>query len=149
MFVNSRFYSCRAILPTKKQFEKLEDKINLKRNIFNRYVDGFKDIKEIEMLVEPANMLSTHWLSIMKIKNSKVKPIDIIETLEKENIEARHIWKPMHLQPVFEHCDFFMHGNEKAICEELFESGVCLPSDTNMTKDEQEKIIKIITKMFK
>ena len=131
------------------QFEKLEDKINLKRNIFNRYVDGFKDIKEIEMLVEPANMLSTHWLSIMKIKNSKVKPIDINETLEKENIEARHIWKPMHLQPVFEHCDFFMHGNEKAICEELFESGVCLPSDTNMTKDEQEKIIKIITKMFK
>jgi len=131
------------------QFEKLEDKINIKRNIFNRYVDGFKDIKEIEMLKEPENMFSTHWLSVMKLKNSKVKPIEIIETLEKENIEARHIWKPMHLQPVFEHCDFFMHGNNKTVCEELFESGICLPSDTNMTKNEQERIIKIITKMFK
>lgn len=130
------------------QFEKLDDKINLKREIFYRYVEGFKDIKEIQMLEEPKDMFSTHWLSVMKINSDKIKPIDIIETLEKENIESRHIWKPMHMQPVFKDNDFFPHS-DKIISEDLFEYGVCLPSDTSMTIEEQKTIIEIIKKIFK
>ena len=128
------------------QFENLDEKIKMKRNIFKRYQEGFKDIKEIKMLAEPDYMMSTHWLSVMKLENTNVKPIDIIETLEKENIESRHIWKPMHLQPIFKDCKFFSH--DISVCEDLFKTGVCLPSDTNMTIEEQDRVIEIIKNLF-
>ena len=131
------------------QFEHLDELIQIKQDIFNRYCEEFKDIKEIEMLKEPSDRVSTHWLSVMRLNNSKVKPLDIIETLEKENIESRPIWKPMHMQPVFQDYDFFNHNDEGiSISEELFNTGVCLPSDANMTKEEQTKVIKLIKKLF-
>ncbi len=131
------------------QFENLNDKICMKRNIFDRYVESFKNIKEIKMLVEPKDTMSTHWLSVMKLNDtSKVKPLDIMESLEKENIESRPIWKPMHMQPVFTGCDFFAHSDEQPVSEELFATGVCLPSDTNMTVEDQERVIKVIKGLF-
>ena len=131
------------------QFEHLDELIQIKQDIFNRYCEGFKDIKEIEMLKEDENRVSTHWLSIMKLNNSKVKPIEIIETLEKENIESRPIWKPMHMQPVFKNYDFFNHNEDGiSVSEELFNTGVCLPSDTNMTEEEQNKVIDLIKQLF-
>ena len=84
----------------------------------------------------------------MTIKEtSKAKPINIVESLEKENIEARLVWKPMHLQPIFEKYDF-IKVNSAAVSEDLFERGVCLPSDTKMTEEQQNKIIEIIKKLF-
>ena len=70
-----------------------------------------------------------------------------MEALEKENIESRPVWKPMHMQPVFKNYDF-IKVEEKAVSEDLFERGVCLPSDTKMTKEEQETVINIIKKLF-
>lgn len=131
------------------QFENLDDKVRMKREIFERYVDGFKDINKIEMIAEPEGMKSTHWLSIMKIsESSKVRPLDIMTALEAENIESRPIWKPMHMQPVFSKCEFFAHNSARPVAEEIFENGVCLPSDTNMTAEDQERIIKIIKGLF-
>ena len=131
------------------QFENLDDKIHMKREIFNRYVKAFSDIDEIKMLKEPEGFMSTHWLSIMKLNDtSKVKPIDIMEALEANNIESRPIWKPMHMQPVFDNCEFFAHSEKNPVSEELFATGVCLPSDTNMTKKDQEIVIKIIKSFF-
>ena len=132
------------------QFEHLDELIQIKKDIFNRYCEEFEDIKEIEMLKEPSDRVSTHWLSVMRLNNSKVTPLEIIETLEKENIESRPIWKPMHMQPVFKDYDFFNHNDEGiSISEDLFNTGVCLPSDTNMTEEEQTKVIKLIKKLFK
>lgn len=131
------------------QFEHLDELIKIKQNIFKRYCEGFKDIKEIEMLKEDNDRVSTHWLSILKLKDSKVTPLNIIEALEKENIESRPIWKPMHMQPVFKDYDFFNHNKEDlSVSEELFNTGVCLPSDTNMTNEEQDKVINIIKELF-
>ena len=131
------------------QFEHLDDFIKIKQDIFNRYCEGFKDIKEIEMLKEPSDRVSTHWLSVMKLNNSKVTPLDIIEALEKENVESRPIWKQMHMQPVFKDYDFFNHNDEGiSVSEELFNTGVCLPSDSNMTEEEQTKVIKTIKQLF-
>ena len=81
-------------------------------------------------------------------ESSKVRPIDIMETLEKENIETRPVWKPMHLQPVFRDYDY-IQVEDKSVSEDLFERGVCLPSDTKMTKEQQDKIIDIIRNLFK
>ena len=102
------------------------------------------------MMPENEGERSNQWLSAMTLKeNSKVKPLDVILALEKENIESRPVWKPMHLQPVFEKYNF-VNENEAGISvgEDLFNRGVCLPSDTKMTDEDIERVINIIIKMF-
>ena len=76
-----------------------------------------------------------------------VSPETIRLVLEAENIEARPIWKPMHMQPVFAGCDFITAG-EKAVDEDIFERGLCLPSDIKMTEQEQNYVIDIIRSAF-
>ena len=81
------------------QLKVLNDRILKKQKIYDNYKEAFKDITDIEIIPEQENVRSNHWLSVITLNpNSKVKPIDIIETLEKENIESRHVWKPMHMK---------------------------------------------------
>ncbi len=130
------------------QLKVLNDRIAKKTEIYNTYKEAFKDIPEIEMQPTPPNTKPNHWLSVITIKeNSKVTPLNIMEALEKENIESRPVWKPMHLQPVFKDYDF-IKVKEKAVSEDLFERGVCLPSDTKMTKEDIERVIKVIKGLF-
>ena len=130
------------------QLKVLGERLAQKKHIYDTYKEGFKDISDIKMVPIPENTKPNFWLSVLTIKeNSKVKPIDIMEALEKENIESRPVWKPMHMQPVFKDYDF-IKVKEKAVSEDLFERGVCLPSDTNMTKEDMERIIKIIKGLF-
>lgn len=132
------------------QFETLEDKITLKKKIYNKYKDELININDVEILPIGDDRTSNYWLTCIRIsENSKVKPLDILIALENENIEARPIWKPMHLQPIFKDCLFFKHNDEKnSISEDLFKYGLCLPSDTHMTDDQQEYIISIIKSLF-
>lgn len=132
------------------QLKVLDRRIAKKTEIYETYQKSFKDIPEIKMQPYLKNTKPNHWLSaILLNENSKIKPIDIILALEKENIESRPIWKPMHLQPVFKKCPFFNHNNKGiSVAEELFNTGVCLPSDTNMNKKDQERIIEIIRNLF-
>lgn len=132
------------------QLKVLDERIRQKTDIYNRYKEGFKDISEIEMISIPKVSKPNHWLSVITLKeNSKIKPINIMENLEKENIETRPVWKPMHMQPVFEKYDFItMLEDGKSVGEDLFNRGVCLPSDTKMTEEEQNRVIKLIKGMF-
>lgn len=130
------------------QLKVLDKRIEQKTDIYYNYKEGFKEIKDIEMQPIPENTKPNHWLSVITLKeDSKVKPLDIMEALEKENIESRPVWKPMHMQPVFKDYDF-IKVEEKPVSEDLFLRGVCLPSDTKMTKKEQERVIGIIKKLF-
>jgi dTDP-4-amino-4,6-dideoxygalactose transaminase len=83
------------------------------------------------------------WLTTILLSNG-VSPIQVIEALEHENIEARHIWKPMHLQPVFSKYDYI--GN--SVATRLFEQGVCLPSDTKMTEKDLQRVVATIRKLY-
>lgn len=131
------------------QLKVLDLRIKKKTEIYNRYKEGFKYIADIEMQPIPVDSKPNHWLSVITLKeNSKVKPLDIMEALEKENIESRPVWKPMHIQPIFKNYDF-VKITEKPVSEELFEKGVCLPSDTKMTEEEQDEIIEIIKNLWK
>ncbi len=132
------------------QMKVLERRIGEKTHIFNSYKDAFKNIEDIEMMPEHENERSNYWLSTATIKeSSKVKPLDIIEALEKENIESRPVWKPMHLQPVFQKYDFINHNESgKSVGEDLFDRGICFPSDTNMTEEDIARIISIIKSLF-
>ena len=131
------------------QLKVLDKRIEKKTNIYERYKRAFEGISEIKMQPYMANSKPNHWLSaIILDKTSKIKPIDIIEALENENIEPRPIWKPMHMQPFFKDYDFITLEKEKSIAQDIFERGVCLPSDTKITDEEQKKVIKIIKKLF-
>ena len=134
------------------QLKVLNSRIEKKTEIYNTYKEAFKDIKDIEMKEIPENTVPNHWLSVITIKeDSKVKPLDIMIALENENIESRPVWKPMHLQPVFKKYDFISTAKEgeKSISEDVFNRGVCLPSDTKLTKEEMDRIISIIKNLFK
>ena len=131
------------------QLKVLDDRIAKKTEIYNTYKKELETIKEITMQPYMANSKPNHWLSaIILDKTSKIKPINIIEALENENIESRPIWKPMHMQPFFKDYDFITLEKEKSIAQDIFERGVCLPSDTKMTDEEQKKVIKIIKKLY-
>lgn len=120
-----------------------------KKEIYDSYKNAFSDIPEIKM-----NPLNPHadancWLSCMTIEpGSNVKPMEIIDALAAQNIESRPIWKPMHLQPVFEGCDFVTTESEGSISEDIFERGLCLPSDIKNTKEDMELIIQIVRSFF-
>ncbi|PKJ54366.1 DegT/DnrJ/EryC1/StrS family aminotransferase [Bacillus sp. SN10] len=121
------------------QLKVLDQRVQKKRYIFDFYKRELEGLEGIEFM--PSNEWNepNYWLSSMTL-NGKIRPIDVMEALEKENIESRPVWKPMHLQPFFEKYDFV--GTD--VSEKLFENGVCLPSDTKMTDADLERVVKII-----
>ena len=132
------------------QLKVLDKRIEQKTNIYETYKKAFENIKEISMIPIPENTKPNHWLSVITLsEDSKVTPNEIMDALEKENIESRPIWKPMHLQPIFEKYDFIKVINEdKSVGEDIFLRGVCLPSDTKNTEEDMDRIINTIKKLF-
>lgn len=121
------------------QLKVLDQRIQKKRDIYYKYKGAFKDIDQIEMMPVNDWNVPNCWLSSMTLSKD-INPIDIMLALEKENIESRPLWKPMHLQPFFSDYDFIGEG----VSEDLFNRGICLPSDTKMTVEQQDKVIKVI-----
>lgn len=127
------------------QMEVLEDRIAKRKCNFEYYKNNLKGINAISFPEGLPESDSNRWLSCMIIDKSisTITPTDVITTLEKENIEARRLWKPMHTQPLFK--DYPYYGNGCA--EQLFESGICLPSGSQLTEPEKEAIVTIIKKL--
>lgn len=131
------------------QIKVLDKRIKKKKEIYQAYKEAFKDIEDIKMMNICDFGETNYWLSVATInENSKIKPIDIMLALEKENIESRPVWKPMHIQPFFKEYKFFSSLEKECISEKLFNRGICLPSDTKMNKEDIKKIIDIVTQMF-
>lgn len=132
------------------QLKSLEEFRQRKKRIYLRYKDAFKDIKDISLNPIPEGCEANYWLTCITIRDdSKVKPLDILMALDKENIESRPIWKPMHMQPVFEDCDFISVSEEPiGVSGRIFGQGVCLPSDIKNTDEEMERIMNIIKALF-
>ncbi len=88
---------------------------------------------------------SNRWLTTLTVdeKSAGISRTHIIEALEKENIEARPVWKPMHMQPFYKECEYVTAGDED-IAKNLFEDGLCLPSGSSLSKENQNRIIDII-----
>lgn len=134
----------------------LEEHKALKKKIYAQYKEAFADIPEIRMNPMNPDADANCWLSCMTIDPAcKVTPDDIMDALDAENIESRPIWKPMHLQPVFEEHDFVTDrgskldtGDMTSVSEEIFDRGLCLPSDIKNTDEDMERIIKIVRKCF-
>ncbi len=125
------------------QLKVLDQRIAKKKYIFDYYKRELAKLEGLSFM--PINSWNepNYWLSCITL-TGEVRPLTLIETLEKEKIETRPIWKPMHLQPFFEEYDHI--GGEAS--EWLFENGVCLPSDTNMTEEDLERIVGIIKSIW-
>ena len=126
------------------QLRVLDKRIEKKKYIFEYYKRELGELDGIEFM--PVNEWNkpNFWLSCITL-HGKVKPIDIMGALEKENIEARPIWKPMHMQPFFKEYDFIGEG----VSEHIFENGACLPSDTKMTDEDLDRICNIIKGLWR
>lgn len=123
----------------------LDDRIAARRKVFDNYAKAFSDIEEFRFMPEPTWSRSNRWLTTLTIADgSKCAPLDIIKALSELNIEARPVWKPMHLQPVFEGCEYWAHDGD--VSAKLFERGLCLPSGSNLTEAQQERVIQGIRK---
>lgn len=125
------------------QLKVLDQRVAKKKYIFEFYKRELAGLDGIEFM--PINEWNkpNYWLSCITL-SGQVRPLDIIEALEKENIESRPVWKPMHLQPFFAEYNYV--GGD--VSEKLFENGVCLPSDTKMTDGDLERIVRIIKQLF-
>ena len=128
------------------QMEVLEERISKRKSNSNYYRNNLKDIKALSFSPELPDTISNHWLNCIVINNNicAVKPATIIEALEQENIEARHLWKPMHTQPLFKECPYY--GDR--FSERLFESGVCLPSGSQLTQQDLQRITGVISNVI-
>lgn len=124
------------------QLQVLAERVAGKRRIFERYREALADLPGIAFMPEPPYARSTRWLTCMTIdpEQAGTNRDAVIKELEKNNIESRPTWKPMHLQPLYQ-------GNEViggGVSEQIFRDGICLPSGTSMTEEEQERVITII-----
>ena len=127
------------------QLEVLTERVTRKREIFNFYKNQLSMIKEITFLEELEPSFSNYWLTtILLDKNSTIDREQLRLHLEKDNIESRPLWKPMHLQPVFKDCKSYVNG----ISEDLFNRGLCLPSGTSMTTEDLKIIVKKVKELY-
>jgi len=123
------------------QMEVLDDRVNRKREIFKFYQEQLSDIEEISFMPEIEGSRGNRWLSTITF--NKTDPLRVVESLEKVNAESRPLWKPMHLQALFENSLSFVDGTS----EELFNRGLCLPSPTSSSNDELMRVVEAIKKV--
>lgn len=131
------------------QLRSLDLHRRLKQEIYKTYKEAFSDISEISMNPMNPDGEANNWLSCMTVEPTcGITPDQVMDALAEENIESRPIWKPMHLQPVYQSCDFFSNKEEGSVSEEIFTNGLCLPSDIKNTKEDMDRIIGIIRGLF-
>lgn len=126
------------------QMEVLDDRVKARRRVYEFYKESFKDIKELIFLDEPDGFYSNRWLSCMITPSAEIRE-GIRLSLETDNIETRPLWKPMHQQPIFK--DYPQYLND--VSDQLFEKGLCLPSGSNLTDDELNRVASAIKTYFR
>jgi dTDP-4-amino-4,6-dideoxygalactose transaminase len=126
------------------QMEVLSDRIQQRRAINEFYKDVFSNIDAVNLFSEASSdFFSNHWLSSITIDKKVTTRTnqELMAAFAEENIETRPLWKPMHLQPVFNDCQYY----GETVSEELFTAGLCLPSGSNITNDDKNRIYEVIS----
>jgi dTDP-4-amino-4,6-dideoxygalactose transaminase len=129
------------------QMKVIADRVNQRRKVYNIYLQHLQEFSNIEFLPEPKGYFSNRWLTTILINpqnNNGITREAIRLCLEKENIESRPLWKPMHLQPVFQNYPSYING----ISEKLFDYGLCLPSGSNLTEGDLNRVLINIQQLF-
>ena len=132
------------------QLKLLDDRVRLRRAVFDRYHEVLSGEPGVTFMPEQGQSRSNRWLTTLTIDEgiTGTTRMEIVGALAAKNIESRPVWKPMHLQPVFANAPYYRHGGED-ISRRLFEDGICLPSGSNLTQEEQHEIIEIVARLLK
>lgn len=133
------------------QFKVLEERIRQRRNVFDFYYKRLAEIEGVTFMPEASFGQSTRWLTALTVDPDRtgVSSSDIVDFLASHNIEARPVWKPLHLQPLFRHCFYYPHTETSSVSDRLFECGLCLPSGSQMTENDQIRVIDLIAHSLK
>ncbi|GHS93401.1 putative pyridoxal phosphate-dependent aminotransferase EpsN [Synergistales bacterium] len=121
----------------------LTERVESRRRVFDRYAAELSGIKRVSFMPEPEWSRSNRWLTVLTFAEP-FSPMPVLEHLASLNIESRPVWKPMHLQPVFEHSRYFTHEDGRDVSAELFLRGLCLPSGSSLTESQQERVISAV-----
>ena len=131
------------------QLHVLRSRGEARRQVFQAYRDALSDLDCITWMPEPAWSYSTHWLTACTIApRGGTDRHTLMQHLAGELIEARPLWKPMHLQPVFQGCRYFAH-DDASVSDQLFDQGLCLPSGSNMSTSDVERIVEVIRRFLR
>lgn len=125
------------------QLKVLDQRVAKKKYIFDYYQRELSQLEGIDFMPINDWSDSNYWLSAITL-NGKIRPVDVINALDAENIESRPVWKPMHLQPFFKEYDYI--GSD--VSEKLFENGLCLPSDTKMTDQDLQRVCRTVKSLW-
>ena len=128
------------------QLRVLDDRIKRRREIFDTYKSELGSIPGVGFMPEAEFGKSNRWLTVMTLDPEIIKksPFELVDYLEEQNIESRPVWKPMHLQPLFEGKKYYTHEENHSISDMLFKTGICLPSGTAMSQGDLERVIDAI-----
>lgn len=132
------------------QLRVLADRVAARRRVFDRYRAGLADLDAIEWMPEPSWSQSNRWLTagVIRPSRSGVTCTDLMGHLAASRIEARPVWKPMQMQPVFAKTRYFAHGGH-SVSQRLFETGFCLPSGSNMSDGQQDRVIDAVRSLLR
>ena len=127
------------------QLQILDERVSTRRAIYDRYFDALSKVDGIQFMSEASYGKTNRWLTTLTVNTQKtgIGRTKIIDVLEKENIESRPVWKPMHMQPLYQTADYISNG-ENDNSRHLFEKGLCLPSGSSLNEKDQVRIIDII-----
>lgn len=126
------------------QMEVIDDRVAARRRNYDFYKEQFKTIEELVFIDEPTGYFSNRWLSSVLTPSEETRE-GIRTTLDTLNIETRPLWKPMHQQPVFKEAPQYLNG----VSDDLFEKGLCLPSGSNLTENELNRVTSAIKTYFR
>lgn len=128
------------------QLEVLDERVQARRMIFKRYHEALSHLSCFQFMPELTKTLSNRWLTALTIESNGqgLKRDTLLAALAAENIEARPVWKPLHLQPLFAGARFYPHDESEIVSEQLFRKGICLPSGSSMTEGEQARVIACV-----
>lgn len=132
------------------QLEVLDERVEARRAIYKKYEEAFASRIGIGFMPELADSRSNRWLTAMTVNEQETGvsiPL-LIEALAEQNIEARPVWKPLHMQPVFAGAKFYAHSENEVVCEQLFKTGICLPSGSSMSVVEQVRVVDCINDLL-
>jgi len=133
------------------QLEVLEQRVQARRLLFNRYSQELCSIPGIHFMPELKHTKSNRWLTALTIDEevTGTSVHSILNALAEENIESRPVWKPLHMQPLFEGVIYYSHSENMSVSERLFSTGLCLPSGSNMTEEDQMRVIECVKELLK
>lgn len=121
----------------------LEERIEARRSVFNRYVKGLRTFEAIDWMPEADYGIGTRWLSCCLLPDDTTRN-EVLKRMHERKIDARPVWKPMHLQPLFSKCEYEPHCEGRDESADIFNRGLCLPSGSNLSPSDQERVIEVI-----